>query len=69
MLKQIIKDSEYYLFKKIGKKIKIKNVVLTIPEYFNQKQRKATKIEAQIAGLNVKGMINEPTAACLAYSL
>ena len=69
LLKQIIKDSEYYLSKKIGKKIQIKNVVLTIPAYFNQKQRKATKIAAQIAGLNVKGMINEPTAACLAYSL
>ena len=69
ILKQIIKDSEYYLSKKIGKEIQIKNVVLTIPAYFNQKQRKATKIAAQIAGLNVKGMINEPTAACLAYSL
>ena len=68
ILKQIVMDSEYYLTEKIGKKIKIKNVIITIPAYFNQKQRKATKNAALIAGLNLKGMINEPTAACLAYS-
>ena len=69
ILKQIVSDSEYYLTKRIGKKINIKNVVITIPAYFNQKQRKATKNAALIADLNVKGMINEPTAACLAYCL
>ena len=66
ILKKIIADSEYYLTKKIGRPIHIKNVVITIPAYFNQKQRRATKIGAEILGLNVKGMINEPTAACLA---
>ena len=68
ILKQIVSDSECYLTNKIGKNIKIKNVVITIPSNFNQKQRRATKNAALIAGLNVKGMINEPTAACLAYS-
>ena len=66
ILKKIITDSEYYLTRKIGRPIHIKNVVITIPAYFNQKQRRATKIGAEILGLNVKGMINEPTAACLA---
>ena len=68
ILKKIVSDSECYLTNKIGKSIKIKNAVITIPSNFNQKQRKATKNAALIAGLNVKGMINEPTAACLAYS-
>ena len=70
ILKKIIIDSEYFLSEKIGndKKIQIKNVVITIPAYFNQKQRLATKNAAEIIGLNVKGMINEPTAASLAYS-
>lgn len=68
ILKQIVSDSERYLTNKIGKNIKIKNAVITIPSNFNQKQRRATKNAAIIAGLNVKGMINEPTAACLAYS-
>jgi len=68
ILKKIIKDSEYYLSKKIGKDINIKNVVLTVPAYFNQKQREATLNSAKIIGLNVKTMINEPTAASLAYA-
>ncbi|XP_063696733.1 heat shock 70 kDa protein II-like [Culicoides brevitarsis] len=46
---------------------KIKDVVITIPAYFNNSQREATKIAADIAGLNVVRMINEPTAAALAY--
>ena len=68
ILKKIIKDSEYYLTKKIGKEIKIKDCVITIPAYFNQKQREATMNSAKILGLNVKTMINEPTAASLAYA-
>ena len=67
ILKKIKDDSEYYLTKKIGKKIKINNTVITVPAYFNQKQREATKNAAKIINLNVKGMINEPTAASLAY--
>ena len=67
ILKKIIQDSEFYLFKKIGREIKIKNCVITVPAYFNQKQREATLNSAKIVGLNVKTMINEPTAASLAY--
>ena len=69
IIKKIIEDSEFYLFKKIGKLTKIKNCVLTVPAYFNQKQREATLNSAKIIGLNVKTMINEPTAASLAYGL
>ena len=65
ILKKILKDSEFYLSKKIGKKIKINNCVLTVPAYFNQKQREATLNSAKIIGLEVKTMINEPTAASL----
>ena len=61
-------DSEFYLSNKIGKDIKIKNAVITVPAYFNQKQREATLNSAKILGLNVKTMINEPTAASLAYA-
>ena len=67
ILKKIIQDSEFYLSKKIGKEIKIENCVITVPAYFNQKQREATLNSAKIIGINVKSMINEPTAASLAY--
>lgn len=45
----------------------VKNVVITVPAYFNNSQREATKDAATIAGLNVKRIINEPTAASIAY--
>ena len=67
ILKKIINDSEYYLRKLIKKEIKIKKAVITVPAYFNQKQREATKQAAEIINLDVKRMINEPTAASLAY--
>ena len=47
----------------------INNIVLTVPAYFNDAQRQATKLAADIAGLNILRMINEPTAAALAYGL
>ncbi|XP_045830941.1 heat shock 70 kDa protein 18-like [Trifolium pratense] len=47
----------------------VKNVVLTVPAYFNNSQRQATKDAGLIAGLNVVRIINEPTAAALAYGL
>ena len=68
ILKKIVNDSEFYISKKIGKDTKIKNVIITVPAYFNQKQREATLNSAKIIGLNVKTMINEPTAASLAYA-
>jgi heat shock protein 1/8 len=47
----------------------VKNAVVTVPAYFNDSQRKATKDAGGIAGLNVMRIINEPTAAAIAYSL
>lgn len=48
---------------------KVENAVITVPAYFNDAQRQATKDAGQIAGLNVLRIINEPTAASLAYGL
>lgn len=47
----------------------LKNAVVTVPAYFNDSQRQATKDAGQIAGLNVLRVVNEPTAAALAYGL
>lgn len=47
----------------------VKEAVITVPAYFNDSQRQATKDAGQIAGLDVKRIINEPTAAALAYGL
>jgi len=47
----------------------VKNVVITVPAYFNDAQRQATKDAGAIAGLNVVRIINEPTAAAIAYGL
>jgi L1 cell adhesion molecule like protein len=55
--------AEEYLGKKVS------NAVITVPAYFNDAQRTATKNAAQIAGLNCLRIINEPTAACLCYGL
>merc|ERR1712232_1427304 len=51
----------------LGKKVK--DAVVTVPVYFNDSQRQATKDAGTIAGLNVKRIINEPTAAAIAYGL
>ncbi|RKW10939.1 MAG: molecular chaperone DnaK, partial [Cardiobacterium sp.] len=48
---------------------KITDAVITVPAYFNDSQRQATKDAGRIAGLNVKRIINEPTAAALAYGM
>lgn len=47
----------------------VKNAVITVPAYFNDSQRQATKDAGQISGLNVLRVINEPTAAALAYGM
>jgi heat shock protein 1/8 len=47
----------------------VKNAVITVPAYFNDAQRQSTKDAGTIAGLNVVRIINEPTAACIAYGL
>src|SRR5665811_2451178 len=61
VLQKIKADAEA----KLGEKIT--EAVITVPAYFNDAQRKATKDAGQIAGLEVKRIINEPTAAALAY--
>ncbi len=63
ILQKIHKDAEAYLGEKITK------AVITVPAYFNDAQRTATKDAGRIAGLDVIRIINEPTAACLAYGL
>src|SRR5687767_12577516 len=63
ILQKIKKDAEAYLGHDV------KDVVITVPAYFDDNQRAATKAAGEIAGLNVKRIINEPTAAALAYGL
>jgi len=63
ILQKIKKDAEGFLGDKIT------DAVITVPAYFNDDQRQATKDAGKIAGLNVKRIINEPTAASLAYGL
>lgn len=63
ILQKIKSDAEAYLGEKITE------AVITVPAYFNDSQRQATKDAGQIAGLEVKRIINEPTASSLAYGL
>lgn len=63
ILSNIKKTAEDYLGEEV------KDAVITVPAYFNDSQRQATKDAGKIAGLNVKRIINEPTAAALAYGL
>jgi molecular chaperone DnaK (HSP70) len=51
----------------LGKQVK--NAVITVPAYFNDSQRQATKDAGTISGMNVLRIINEPTAAAIAYGL
>lgn len=63
ILQKIKQDAEAFLGEKVEK------AVITVPAYFNDNQRQATKDAGTIAGLDVVRIINEPTAACLAYGL
>ncbi len=63
ILQKLKADAESYLGEKVGE------AVITVPAYFNDAQRQATKDAGKIAGLDVKRIINEPTAAALAYGL
>jgi molecular chaperone DnaK len=63
ILKKIKNDASAYLGEEV------KKAVITVPAYFNDSQRTSTKNAGEIAGLEVVRMINEPTAACLAYGL
>jgi molecular chaperone DnaK len=63
ILKKLVEDAAKYLGEKVV------DAVITVPAYFNDAQRQATKDAGKIAGLNVLRIINEPTAAALAYGL
>ncbi len=63
VLKSLIRDAEAFLGSKVT------DVVITVPAYFNNSQRKATWLAGELAGLKVRRLVNEPTAASLAYGL
>src|SRR5438132_2830211 len=63
VLRKLVEDAAKYLGEKVA------DAVITVPAYFNDAQRTATRDAGKIAGLNVLGIINEPTAAALAYGL
>merc|ERR1712048_840349 len=63
VLTKMKETAENYLGKEV------KHAVVTVPAYFNDQQRQSTKDAGSIAGLDVKRIINEPTAAALAYGL
>ena len=63
ILQKLKKDAENYLGESVSE------AVITVPAYFNDAQRQATKDAGKIAGLDVKRIINEPTSAALAYGL
>src|SRR5436309_611129 len=63
ILQKMKTDAEAYLGEKVT------DAVITVPAYFNNAQREATKDAGKIAGLNVPRIVNEPTAAALAYGL
>ncbi|WP_336339497.1 Hsp70 family protein [Haloarcula brevis] len=63
ILQKLIQDAEAQLNQSL------ENAVITVPAYFSEKQRKATKKAGEIAGITVDRIISEPTAACLAYGL
>lgn len=63
ILRSLKADAESYLQQPI------KDVVISVPAYFNDQQRKLVRYAAELAGLNAVRLMNEPTAACLAYSL
>ncbi|MFC1403341.1 MULTISPECIES: molecular chaperone DnaK [Streptacidiphilus] len=63
ILQKLKRDAEAYLGEKVA------DAVITVPAYFNDSERQATKEAGEIAGLNVLRIVNEPTAAALAYGL
>ncbi len=63
VLARVKADAEHYL------KESVNSAIITVPAYFNDKQRKATRRAGELAGLTVDRLINEPTAAALAYGI
>lgn len=63
IIKSLIRDAETYL------NTKVTEAIVTVPAYFNDVQRKATRLAGQLAGIKVERLLNEPTAAAIAYGL
>ncbi|MDM4958149.1 Hsp70 family protein [Escherichia coli] len=63
VLRSLKEDAEEFLQRPI------KDVVISVPAYFSDEQRKHTRLAAELAGLNAVRLINEPTAAAMAYGL
>lgn len=63
VLQKLKQDAETFLGQPVTK------AVITVPAYFNDSQRNATKVAGEIAGLTVERIVNEPTAAALAYGV
>jgi molecular chaperone HscC len=63
IIRSLIEDAEHLLGKKISE------AVISVPAYFNENQRAATKLAGELAGISVRRLINEPTAAAIAYGL
>ncbi len=63
LLKQLKQDAEQHL------NTSVDSAIISVPAYFNDAQRKATKVAGEIAGLRVERLINEPTAAAIAYGI
>jgi len=61
VLRSLLEDAENFLG------CEVRDAVITVPAYFNDNQRKATKLAGEMAGLNVRRIVNEPTAAALVY--
>jgi len=68
VLKKLKNDAEAY-FRNNGLDIEVSDAVITVPAYFGMEQRGATKEAGELAGLNIRMIMNEPTAAALAYGL
>lgn len=63
ILKSLLEDAEVFLNEKVT------SAVISVPAYFNENQRVATKLAGELAGISVRRLINEPTAAAIAYGL
>ena len=68
ILKKLKRDAESY-FQNKGQDVEVKDAVITVPAYFGMPQKGATKEAGELAGLNVLMIINEPTAAALAFGM
>ena len=68
ILKKLKRDAETY-FRQKGEEVEVKDVVITVPAYFGMQQKSATKEAGELAGFNILMILNEPTAAALAYTL